>query len=283
MSERLSVLKTYKLYINGAFPRSESGRSFEVNDHQGAFLANAALASRKDLRDAVSAARNAQNGWSKATAYNRGQVLYRIAEVMEGRRDQFVEEITSLIGCSKKKATKEVDATIDRWVWYAGWSDKLSATFGNTNPVAGPFFNFTVPEPVGVVGIIPATSPTLLSISSAIAAAIVSGNTAVVIAPSSNPLSAITLGEVCATSDVPAGVINILTGSVDELSPWLAAHMDIDALDLSGVPIESRAELAVASVENLKRIAAFDSVDASPLATMHAFLEAKTIWHPIGI
>ena len=168
MSERLSVLKTYKLYINGAFPRSESGRSFEVNDHQGAFLANAALASRKDLRDAVSAARNAQNGWSKATAYNRGQVLYRIAEVMEGRRDQFVEEITSLIGCSKKKATKEVDATIDRWVWYAGWSDKLSATFGNTNPVAGPFFNLTVPEPVGVVGIIPATSPTLLSISSAI-------------------------------------------------------------------------------------------------------------------
>ena len=283
MSERLSVLKTYKLYINGAFPRSESGRSFEVNDHQGAFLSNAALASRKDLRDAVSAARNAQNGWSKATAYNRGQVLYRIAEVMEGRRDQFVEEITSLIGCSKKKATKEVDATIDRWVWYAGWSDKLSATFGNTNPVAGPFFNFTVPEPVGVVGIIPATSPTLLSISSAIAAAIVSGNTAVVIAPSSNPLSAITLGEVCATSDVPAGVINILTGSVDELSPWLAAHMDIDALDLSGVPIESRAELAVASVENLKRIAAFDSVDAPPLATMHAFLEAKTIWHPIGI
>ena len=283
MSERLSVLKTYKLYINGAFPRSESGRSFEVNDHQGAFLANAALASRKDLRDAVSAARNAQNSWSKATAYNRGQVLYRIAEVMEGRRDQFVEEINSLIGCSKKKATKEVDATIDRWVWYAGWSDKLSATFGNTNPVAGPFFNFTVPEPVGVVGIIPATSPTLLSISSAIAAAIVSGNTAVVIAPSSNPLSAITLGEVCATSDVPAGVINILTGSVDELSPWLAAHMDIDALDLSGVPIESRAELAVASVENLKRIAAFDSVDAPPLATMHAFLEAKTIWHPIGI
>ncbi len=283
MSERLSVLKTYKLYINGAFPRSESGRSFEVNDHQGAFLANAALASRKDLRDAVSAARNAQNSWSKATAYNRGQVLYRIAEVMEGRRDQFVEEITSLIGCSKKKATKEVDATIDRWVWYAGWSDKLSATFGNTNPVAGPFFNFTVPEPVGVVGIIPATSPTLLSISSAIAAAIVSGNTAVVIAPSSNPLSAITLGEVCATSDVPAGVINILTGSVDELSPWLAAHMDIDALDLSGVPIETRAELAVASVENLKRIAAFDSVDSPPLATMHAFLEAKTIWHPIGI
>ena len=283
MSERLSVLKTYKLYINGAFPRSESGRSFEVNDHQGAFLANAALASRKDLRDAVSAARNAQNSWSKATAYNRGQVLYRIAEVMEGRRDQFVEEITSLIGCSKKKATKEVDATIDRWVWYAGWSDKLSATFGNTNPVAGPFFNFTVPEPVGVVGIIPATSPTLLSISSAIAAAIVSGNTAVVIAPSSNPLSAITLGEVCATSDVPAGVINILTGSVDELSPWLAAHMDIDALDLSGVPIETRAELAVASVENLKRIAAFDAVDSPSLATMHAFLEAKTIWHPIGI
>ena len=286
---RIAVRKTYKLYIGGAFPRSESGRSFEVTGAGGGFLANAALASRKDARDAVVAARKAFPGWSGATAYNRGQVLYRVAEVLEGRRAQFADEVRLAVGGSHKSAFAEVDAAVDRWVWYAGWSDKLAQVRGGANPVAGPYFNFSLPEPTGVVAVLaPAGSP-LLGLVSVLAPAIVSGNTVVVVASEKYPLPAVTLAEVLATSDVPGGVVNLLTGRVAEIAPWLASHMDVNAIDLAGAldaPGALADDLAVAAAENLKRVVRLPVSDwtAEPgLDRMIATLETKTVWHPLGV
>ena len=269
---RLEVKKTYKLFINGAFPRSESGRVYEVTNSKNGFVANPSLASRKDLRDAVVAARVAQSGWAKATAYNRGQILYRIAEMLEGRADQFASEIAIASGVTQKKAHDEVLTAIDRWVWYAGWSDKLAAAFGATNPVSGPYYNFTIPEPQGVIAVAPAES--FLALIDAIAPAIVSGNTVVALVPGSAAIAAMSFAEVLATSD-------ILTGSHDELAPWAASHMDIDGFDVSGIDEKKRAELKVAGAENLKRIHSFDGA-ISP-TRIYAFMEAKTVWHPIGV
>jgi acyl-CoA reductase-like NAD-dependent aldehyde dehydrogenase len=280
MSNRIDVKKTYKLYINGAFPRSESGRTYEVKNAKGIFIANPCLASRKDLRDAVVAARAAHPGWNKATAYNRGQILYRIAEMLEGRREQFVEEIVSVTGATKVKADKEVTEAIDRLVWYAGWTDKIASLAGSTNPVAGPFYNFTIPESMGVVAAIAPESPSLLGLIDAVAPIITSGNTVVVLASTKAPLSAMTFAEVLATSDLPAGVINILTGKKDEIAPWMASHMDIDALDISGLSSKKHADIKVAGAENLKRIHSFKSADPGRII---AFMEAKTVWHPIGL
>ena len=233
--QRLDVRKTYKLYVGGAFPRSESGRSYVVNDAKGRFLANASQASRKDARDAVVAARKAQPGWAGRTAYNRGQVLYRVAELLEGRRSQFAEEVARGEGLSARKAEAAVDAAIDRWVWYAGWADKVAQVVGNANPVAGPYFNLSTPEPTGVVASVAPQDSSLLGLVSVLAPAIVTGNTVVVLAAERVPLPAITLGEVLATSDVPGGVVNLLTGKVAEVAPWLASHLDVNALDLTGV------------------------------------------------
>ena len=280
MSGRLEVMKTYKLYINGAFPRTESGRSYEITSKGGEFLANACLASRKDLRDAVVAARAAQPGWAKATAFNRGQIMYRIAEMLEGRADQFAQEISLQTGVSAKISMQEVTDAVDLLVWYAGWSDKLPSLAGATNPVSGPYYNFTVPEALGVVGVIATIDKPLLGLIEAIAPVLVSGNTAVVLASSSAPLSAISFAEVLATSDLPNGVLNILSGQQSELAPWFASHMDIDGLDISGLPEADRAAVKEAGVENLKRISAFAKT-AEP-GRILAFMEAKTIWHPIG-
>ena len=281
---RLDVRKTYKLFIGGAFPRSESGRSYVVTDHRGGFLANAALASRKDARDAVTAARKAFPGWSGATAYNRGQVLYRVAELMEGRRGQFVAEIRAAEGISASKAETFVDAAIDRWVWYAGWSDKIAQVHGSSNPVAGPYFNFSLPEPAGVVAVLaPARGP-LLGLISVVASAIVSGNTVVALASERYPLPAISLSEVLATSDVPGGVVNVLTGRLAEVAPWLASHMDVNAIDLAGAG-ELADDLAVAATDNLKRVVRLADGDWSRPPSprrMLAFLETKTVWHPAG-
>jgi acyl-CoA reductase-like NAD-dependent aldehyde dehydrogenase len=276
---RLEVKKTYKLYINGAFPRSESGRIYEVIDAKGNFIANPALASRKDLRDAVVAARAAQPGWAKATAYNRGQILYRIAEMLEGRADQIAAEISATSAVTPKKAHEQVMAAIDRWVWYAGWSDKLSAAFGATNPVAGPYYNFTIPEPQGVIAVAPSDS--FLAFIDSIAPVITSGNSVVALVPGATAVPAMTFAEVLATSDLPHGVINILTGSHDELAPWAASHMDIDGMDISGIEKKKRAALKEAGAENLKRIHHFD--DAQTPSRIYAFMEAKTVWHPIGV
>jgi acyl-CoA reductase-like NAD-dependent aldehyde dehydrogenase len=287
MAQRLEVRKTYKLYVGGAFPRSESGRSYEVTDVRGRFLANAALASRKDARDAVVAARKAQPGWAGATAYNRGQVLYRVAEVMEGRRAQFVEDVQRAEGLTARRAEAAVDASIDRWVWYAGWADKLAQVLGGTNPVAGPYFNFSLPEPTGVVAVVAPQESSLLGLVSVVAPVIVGGSTAVVLASTSRPLPAITLSEVMATSDLPGGVVNLLTGDVAEVTPWLASHMDVNALDLAGVDdADLRRELEVAAADNVKRVRPPDTDDwaADPgLSRIRSFLETKTVWHPIGV
>ena len=276
---RLEVKKTYKLYINGAFPRSESGRIYEVTDTKGNFIANPALASRKDLRDAVVAARAAQPGWAKATAYNRGQILYRIAEMLEGRADQIANEISATTGATPKKVHDQLLAAIDRWVWYAGWSDKLAAAFGSTNPVAGPYYNFTIPEPQGVIAVAP--SDNFLAFIDSIAPVITSGNSVIALVPGATAVPAMTFAEVLATSDLPHGVINILTGSHDELAPWAASHMDIDGMDISGIEKKKRARLKEAGAENLKRIHHFD--DAQTPNRIYAFMEAKTVWHPIGV
>ncbi|HEY7264375.1 MAG TPA: aldehyde dehydrogenase family protein [Trebonia sp.] len=286
---RIAVRKTYKLYIGGAFPRSESGRSFEIRAADGGFLANAAQASRKDARDAVVAARKALPGWSGATAYNRGQVLYRVAELLEGRRAQFAEEVRHAIGGTQKSAFAEVDAAVDRWVWYAGWSDKIAQVRGGANPVAGPYFNFSLPEPTGVVAVLAPQDSALLGLVSVVAPAIVSGNTAVVLASERYPLPAITLAEVLATSDVPGGVVNLLTGRVAEVAPWLASHMDVNAIDLAGAlgaPGALADDLAVAAAENLKRVIRLADSDwaAEPsLNRMFASMETKTVWHPLGV
>ena len=286
MTDRLDVRKTYKLYVGGKFPRSESGRSYEVTDHRGRFLANAAQASRKDARDAVVAARAAFAGWSSAAAYNRGQVLYRVAEVMEGRRAQFTDDVATAEGLTGRRAQDIVGAAIDRWVWYAGWADKLSQVLGSSNPVAGPFFNFSTPEPTGVVAAVAPQDSSLLGLVSVVAPIIVSGNTAVVLTSFERPVPAVTLSEVLATSDVPAGVVNVLTGSTSEVAPWLAAHMDVNALDLAGVDDDAlRKSLEVAAADNVKRVRRADTSDwsADPgLTRIRAFLETKTVWHPIG-
>ena len=276
---RLEVKKTYKLFINGSFPRSESGRVYEVTDAKGNFIANPALASRKDLRDAVVAARAAQSGWAKATAYNRGQILYRIAEMLEGRADQIANEISATSGATQKQAHDQVNAAIDRWVWYAGWSDKLSAVTGATNPVAGPYYNFTIPEPLGVVVV--TASDSFIDFIDAIAAAVVSGNSVIALVDGGLSVPAMTFAEVLATSDLPAGVINILTGSLDELAPWAASHMDVDGFDISAISKKKRTELKVAGAENLKRIYSADG-KLTPSRIL-AFMEQKTVWHTIGV
>ncbi|WP_432946329.1 aldehyde dehydrogenase family protein [Kribbella sp. CA-253562] len=286
-SARLDIRKTYKLYVGGAFPRSESGRSYVVNDAKGKFLANASQASRKDARDAVVAARKAFGGWSARTAYNRGQVLYRIAEVMEGRHDQFSAEVAAAEGLSVAKARPLVDAAIDRWVWYAGWADKLAQVVGSSNPVAGPYFDFSVPEATGVVALLAPQDSSLLGLTSVLAPAIVSGNTAVVVTSFERPIPAITLGEVMATSDVPGGVVNILTGSASEIGPWLASHLDVNAIDLCGVEDADEArDLEAAAAENLKRVrrpAPEDWLESPGLSRLTQYLELKTVWHPIGV
>ena len=283
---RLAVRKTYKLFIGGRFPRSESGRSYVVSSAKGEFLANAARASRKDVRDAVKAARAAVAGWAGATAYNRGQILYRIAEMLEGRRAQFADEVAAGEGLSRSAAEAAVDAAIDRWVWYAGWSDKIAQVYGNANPVAGPFFNLTTPEPTGVVGVIAPERSSLLGLVSVVAPVVVTGNTVVVLASGPRPLPAITLAEVLATSDLPAGVVNLLTGQAAEMAPWLAGHMDVNAVDLTGAAADLGSDLEVAAAENLKRVIRprpDEDWTAEPgLDRLLAFLEPKTVWHPKG-
>jgi len=286
-SPRLDVRKTYKLYVGGAFPRSESGRSYVVNDAKGKFLANASKASRKDARDAVVAARKAFGGWAGKTAYNRGQILYRIAEVMEGRHEQFSAEVSATEGLGIAKARAVVDASIDRWVWYAGWADKLAQIVGSSNPVAGPYFDFSLPEATGVVAVLAPQDSSLLGLTSVIAPVIVSGNTTVVVTSYERPLPAITLGEVMATSDLPGGVVNLLTGSATEIAPWLASHLDVNGIDLAGISDEEEArELEAAAAENLKRVrrpAPEEWTIDQGTSRLTQFLETKTVWHPIGI
>lgn len=285
MSERLSVFKTYKLFVGGKFPRSESGRVYEVTDSKGKWLANAPLSSRKDARDAVVAARKATGGWAGATAYNRGQILYRVAEMLEGRRDQFVAEVADAEGLSKSKAAAQVDAAIDRWVWYAGWTDKIAQIVGGANPVAGPYLNLSTPEPTGVVAVLAPQESSFLGLVSVIAPAIAVGNTVVVVASEKAPLPALSLGEVLATSDVPGGVVNILSGRTAEIAPSLAAHQDVNAIDLAGADAELSKALQIAAADNLKRVLRPQAVDwsADPgTDRMTAFLETKTVWHPTG-
>jgi acyl-CoA reductase-like NAD-dependent aldehyde dehydrogenase len=285
MSEtRVPVRRTAKLYVGGEFPRSESGRSYEVFSHDERSLGWAARASRKDLRDAVRAARAAAPGWAGRTAYNRGQILYRVAELMEGRRAQFEAELADAGAADPGRG---VSASIDRWVWYAGWADKIGQVLGGTNPVAGPYFNFTIPEPTGVVGIVAPPDQALLGLVSRLAPAVVSGNTTVVLASQAHPLPAVSLGEVLATSDVPGGVVNLLTGLTEELVPWLAGHMDVNAIDVTGVPEALRATVDELAAENVKRV--HRGPNADPFAAesqspyeITALMEFKTVWHPMG-
>jgi len=298
VSRRLDVRKTYKLYIGGKFPRSESGRSYVVENAKGEFLANASRASRKDARDAVVAARAAVPGWSEATAYNRGQVLYRVAEVMEGRAEQFAAEVAAGEGLRVSQARSVVEAAIDRWVWYAGWTDKLAQVVGGTNPVAGPYFDFSIPEPTGVVAVLAPQDSSLLGLVSVLAPALAGGNVVVAVSSQRRPLPAITLAEAFATSDVPGGVVNLLTGSAAEIGPWLADHADVNAIDLTGtvgasdgdaaVDAELARDLEARAAGTLKRVrrppAGSPDWAAEPgLSRMTAFLETKTVWHPIGV
>jgi acyl-CoA reductase-like NAD-dependent aldehyde dehydrogenase len=290
--ERIEVRKTYKLYIGGAFPRTESGRAYEVLDARGRLLANASRGTRKDIRDAVRAARTAFGGWAARTAFNRSQILYRIAELMEGRREEFVAEVVAAEGLTRLRATRSVDAAIDRWVWYAGWADKYPQLIGTVNPVSGPYFNFSVPEPTGVVGVIAPEASSLLGLVSRLAPVIVSGNAAVVLASETRPLPAVTLTEVLATSDVPGGVVNLITGLRSELVGHLAGHMDVNALDAFGVPPDDAATLEDLAVENVKRFvrppaAGLERYDWLADAAQSPYLigeyvEIKTVWHPIG-
>jgi acyl-CoA reductase-like NAD-dependent aldehyde dehydrogenase len=293
-ASRIPVRKTYKLYVGGQFPRSESGRSYVVRTADGTPLANAVRSSRKDLRDAVRLARGAFSGWAAKTAMNRGQVLYRVAELMEGRRDQFVDEVAGAEGLGQAQAEVVVDRSIDRLVWYAGWADKVTQLLGTVNPVGASYFDFTFPEPTGVVGIVAPESSSLLGLVSRVAPAVVSGNSAVVLASESRPLPAVTLTEVLATSDVPPGVINVLTGLRRELVPVLAAHMDVNALDTWGVPAEMQVQVEESAMESVKRLGRaprgdperFDWLDdrrAQRPEWIAAYLEMKTVWHPIGM
>jgi len=278
---RIDVNKTYKLFIGGAFPRSESGRVYEIKGANKKFIANPALASRKDLRDAVVAAKAAHSGWANATAFNRGQILYRVAEIMQGRSDQFIDEICALEGVTTKVAKIQVEEAIDTWVWYSGWCDKLSSVSGSLNQVSGPFYNFTTPEALGVVAIFAENKPSLLGVVRTLAPVIASGNSAVLIASESYPLPAITLSEVLATSDVPAGVVNILTGKITELAPWVGSHMEIDGVDVAGLSKKQEEELKLVGADNLKRIFRFSPTN-NPERIL-SFMEQKTVWHPIGL
>jgi acyl-CoA reductase-like NAD-dependent aldehyde dehydrogenase len=283
---RLRVRKTYKLAIGGAFPRSESGRSYPVHDASGARLANAAQASRKDVRDAVVAARKAFPGWSGATPYNRGQVIYRVAEMLDGRREQFAAEVAAAEGVTTAAALAAVGESIDRIVWYAGWADKFAQVAGSANPIAGPYFNFSLPEPSGVVAILAPQESSLLGFVSALAPVLCTGNTAVIVASERRPLPAVSLSEVLATSDLPGGVANVLTGFTSELAPWLASHRDVNAIDLTGVAAPDRAELQRAAADNVKRVyipAAEDWAAEPGTERLTAFVETKTVWHPIGV
>ncbi|MFJ4769486.1 aldehyde dehydrogenase family protein [Streptomyces uncialis] len=292
-NSRLSVFKTYKLFVGGKFPRSESGRVYEVTSKtsgaaapgKGAWLANAPLSSRKDARDAVVAARKAFGPWSGATAYNRGQVLYRVAEMLEGRREQFVREVADAEGLSKSKAAARVDAAVDRWVWYAGWTDKVAQVVGGGNPVAGPFFNLSTPEPTGVVAVLAPQDSSFLGLVSVLAPVLATGNTAVVVASERAPLPALSLGEVLATSDLPGGTVNILSGRTKEIAAPLAAHSDVNAIDLTGADEALARELEIAAADNLKRVLRPGAEDwsADPgMRRLTAFLETKTVWHPTG-
>jgi len=291
---RIPVRKTYKIYVGGKFPRSESGRTYLVRGADGTPLANAVRSSKKDVRDSIRIARGAVAGWSSRTAMNRGQVLYRVAELMEGRRAQFIDEVAAAEGVSEPAAAALVDRSIDRWVWYAGWADKISQVLGTVNPVGASYFNFSIPEPTGVVGIVAPDGSSLLGLVSRVAPAVVGGNTTVVLASEARPLPAVTLGEVLATSDVPAGVINILTGLRRELVPIVAGHMDVNALDTWGVPADLREQVEQSAIENVKRLARpprgvddrFDWLDdrrAQRPEWIANFLEVKTVWHPIGM
>ena len=278
---RIDVNKTYKLFIGGTFPRSESGRVYEIKGANKKFIANPALASRKDLRDAVVAAKSASSGWANATAFNRGQILYRIAEIMQGRSEQFIDEICLLEGLSNKAAKLQVEEAIDTWVWYSGWCDKLSSVSGSQNQVSGPFYNFTTPEALGVVAVFAESKPSLLGVVRTLAPVIAAGNSAVLIASESYPLPAITLSEVLATSDLPAGVVNVLTGKVSELAPWVGSHMEIDGVDVAGLSKKQEDEIKLVGADNLKRIHRFSTTNHPE--RILSFMEHKTIWHPIGI
>ena len=278
---RIDVNKTYKLFIGGAFPRSESSRVYEIKGANKKFIANPALASRKDLRDAVVVAKAAQSGWANATAFNRGQILYRVAEIMQGRSAQFIDEICALEGVTTKVAKTQVEEAIDTWVWYSGWCDKLSSVTGSLNQVSGPFYNFTTPEALGVVAIFAENKPSLLGVVRTLAPVIASGNSAVLIASESYPLPAITLSEVLATSDVPGGVVNILTGKIAELAPWVGSHMEIDGVDVAGLSKKQEEELKLVGADNLKRIFRFSPTNHPE--RILSFMEQKTVWHPIGL
>lgn len=286
MADRVTVRKTHKLYIGGAFPRSESGRTFEALDAKGAFLANMSHASRKDARDAVRAARAAFAGWAGRTPYNRGQVLYRIAEVMEDRHDQFVEQVRAAEGLAAKQGSAVVDAAVDRVVWYAGWADKYTQVLGNANAVSSPFFNLSSPEPTGVVAVLAPQGDSLLGLVSTVLPAIATGNTVVVVGSEAYPIAGVTLAEVMATSDLPGGVVNLLTGSAAEIGPWLASHLDVNGIDLVGTDSALAVELEVASAENLKRVlrpTTDDWLTEPALQRLAYWTETKTVWHPIGV
>ena len=274
-------MKTYKLFINGSFPRSESGRVYEIKDSKGNFLANPCLGSRKDLRESVVAARNAHHGWSSATAFNRGQILYRVAEIMQGRADQFVAEIIAQEGATPAAAKAQVQSAIDTWVWYAGWCDKIDSISGSSNQVSGPFYNFSIPESLGVVAIFADAKPSLLNLVAGLAPVIAAGNSAILIANEKSPLCSITLAECLATSDVPAGVVNVLTGKFDQFVTWAGSHMDIDGIDATGVSNKDLTELKELGSENLKRIHSFSELLSTKRMTN--FMEVKTIWHPVGL
>ena len=282
MSERLDVRKTYKLLIKGAFVRSESGRSYEVTSAKGDFLANVAKASRKDVRDAVVAARAAQTTWGGATAYNRGQVIYRLAEMAESRRVELVEHVALAEGLGAKVARSSVSRAIDRMVWYAGWTDKIAQVMGGTNPVAGPFFNFSVPVPSGVVAVLCDQESSLEGFIDAVLAPICAGNTVVALASERRPTPAVLVGEMTATADFPAGVLNILTGLSDELAPTMASHEDIDGIDLGGASSDTASQLAVSSADSIKRVLRRDDQHDQPLRRLRAFVETSTVWHTIG-
>jgi acyl-CoA reductase-like NAD-dependent aldehyde dehydrogenase len=269
---RVEVRKTYKQYVGGEFVRSESGRAYRPDG-----LVNVPRGSRKDLRDAVRAARTAFTGWSARTAMNRGQILYRAAEMLDARRTQFVD----LLG-GGRKGTAELDEAVEVLVWYAGWTDKVAQVTGTVNPVSGPYFNFTIPEPTGVVGIVAPEEPALAGLVRRLAPALCGGNVIVALAPETRPLPALTLAEVLATSDFPSGVVNVLSGQRRELVPWLASHMDVNAIDVSGCSTEEIAAVEKAAADNVKRIVKMPGSERSPYLVT-AFMEMKTIWHPIGV
>lgn len=279
---RLNVRKTWKLYINGEFPRTESGRFYPVSSSKGELLANACRGSRKDLRNAIVAARKAQSGWASRTAFNRGQILYRIAEVLESRAGELEEELRRA-GVGKSEARSEVERSVDLWVYYAGWSDKFSQVLGSVNPVAGPYYNFTLPEPTGVVGVLAPENPSLLGLTARIAPALVGGNTVVAVVSESRPLPGLTMGEIFATSDVPAGVVNLISGFRKELLSWLAAHMDVNAIDLSAVSGDELRDAEIAAAENVKRTIRGEAAQEGSLAAIADYLEMKTVWHPVGV